>query len=463
MTNKLSVLGALLALAAVVLPKSAAADAYEPNDSLAVAYGPLETGVPIHATLATESDVDWYWLEADQGDLTVTLSDIPAGTDYDLFLTDGDENIYADSQSRGDTTEVIQVPVTAAGPFWIKVKSYSGSTDAEAYTLTATFFPVIVTPPELSLSLPSDLRAGPGDTVTVPVDFETNVNVEDLTFTLGFDPARATALDVLDTPRTHDIPMDVDLATPGEIRVSLTGFDADHLRPGSGSVASVRFRIADEPGGNLALGFLEAAAADSEGNPLDVTASGSEVVPVRGVSLAAAAADGGVRITWTAETDGGTAGFRVLRAGLGGAEPAPLHEGLLPPSARTYLDRGADPGRPRRYWVEAVGRDGSRERFGPVTVVAPAGPAIAGLPYPNPTREGVRLDLAAPPDPDLRVRVVDLRGRVVARPALSAGAGTVTWDGRLAGGAEAPAGIYFIRLDGDGVPVTRRVVKLAAR
>jgi len=249
MTRQLAILGVSIAALAALLPRPAGADAYEPNDSLGTAYGPLATGVPYYATIADSADVDWYWLEADQGDLTVTLSGIPPGTDYDLFLTDGEGNIYADSQARGDTTEVISVPVTAKGPFWIEVRSYSGSTDTEAYTLTAVFFPVTGIDPELALSVPDGLSAGPGDMVTVPVDFDTNVNVEDLSFTLGFDPARGTTLDVLYTDRSHYIPTDVDLATPGVVRVSYAGYDGHYFRPGSGAVASVRFRIADAPGG----------------------------------------------------------------------------------------------------------------------------------------------------------------------------------------------------------------------
>ena len=558
---RLTGLLAALALVAVLSPAPAGADAFEPNDSLSVAYGPLQSGVAIHATIAAESDVDWYWLEAGQGDMTVTLSDIPAGSDYDLFLTDKDGNIYADSQSRGDTTEVITVPVTAGGPFWIKVKSFLGSTDSETYALTPVFFPVVNEPPsvtvlspnggeswsegsvhaitwdasdpedgqdltiridwsandgvtwtpvdsllantgahdwtvppiptadarvrvtaedgdggrasdvndlsfavlpavvpDLSLRLPSGLAAGPGDSVWVPIDFESNLEAASLEFTLEFDPGRGVALAVMPGPRSEGRPMTVDLSTAGEARISFTSSPGNAFPPGSGTVASVRFRIPDEPAGNLTLAFTRAAAADSDGTPLAVNAPGGQVVPVRAVTLAASADDGEVRLAWSAAVDGGVAGFRVLRAEAG--DPAPVHPGLLPASARDYLDRSAAPGRGYRYWLEAVERDGARERFGPAAVQVPVVALRAGLPYPNPTREGAALDLIGSPGSPVRARVVDMRGRVVARLAVSAGTGPVIWDGRLDTGPEAPAGVYFIRVESDRASTTRRLVKV---
>jgi hypothetical protein len=200
------------------------------------------------------------------------------------------------------------------------------------------------------------------------------------------------------------------------------------------------------------------AAADSDGTPLAVNAPGGQVVPVRAVTLAASADDDGVRLVWSAAVDGGVAGFRVLRAEAG--DPAPVHPGLLPASARDYLDRSAAPGRGYRYWLEAVERDGARERFGPATVQVPVVALRAGLPYPNPTRNGAALDLIAPPGSPVRARVVDMRGRVVARLAVSEGTGPVIWDGRLDTGPEAPAGVYFIRVESHRASTTRRLVKV---
>lgn len=561
MKQRLTGLLAALTLAVILPPATAGADAFEPNDSLSVAYGPLQSGVAIQATIASESDVDWYWLEAGQGDMTVTLSDIPPGRDYDLFLTDQNGSIYADSQSREDTTEVITVPVTAGGPFWIKVKSVLGSTDFDSYTLTPEFLPAANEPPsvtvlspnggeswtagsvhaiawnasdpedgaavtvriewsdddgvswapvdsllansgsyswtvpaiptanarvrvtaedseggtasdvndlsfavlpavvpDLALLVPSGLTAGPGDSVWVPVDFKSNLEAASLEFTLGFDPGRGTALSVIPGPRSEGRPMTVDLGTAGEVRVSFTSSPGNAFPPGSGTVASVRFRIPDVPSGNLTFAFTQAAAADSDGTSLPVTAPGGQVVPVRAVTLNASADAGGVRLTWSAAVDGGVAGFRVLRDE--GGDPGPVHEGLLPASAREYVDRSATPGLGYRYWLEAVERDGARERFGPAAVQVPVFRLRAGLPYPNPTRNGAAIEVTWAAGATVRARVVDMSGRVVARLALPAGTGPMVWDGRLDTGSEAPAGIYFIRVESDGASTSRRLVKV---
>ncbi|MGH2571308.1 MAG: FlgD immunoglobulin-like domain containing protein, partial [bacterium] len=57
----------------------------------------------------------------------------------------------------------------------------------------------------------------------------------------------------------------------------------------------------------------------------------------------------------------------------------------------------------------------------------------------------------------------DVTGRriaLLADRAFEAGASAVTWDGRDSSGREAPAGIYFARLDTDGGAAMSRVVKL---
>ena len=41
---------------------------------------------------------------------------------------------------------------------------------------------------------------------------------------------------------------------------------------------------------------------------------------------------------------------------------------------------------------------------------------------------------------------------------LEAGSQTARWDGRVEGGARAPAGVYQLRLAIDGRPVTKRMV-----
>jgi hypothetical protein len=110
-----------------------------------------------------------------------------------------------------------------------------------------------------------------------------------------------------------------------------------------------------------------------------------------------------------------------------------------------------------------------RLRFFPSSLVG-ADPGDAnGLslaqPWPSPARAGqrvtVRFDL--PRRADARVSLVDARGRFVRRLAsgeLDAGPHQVQWDGRLDTGAFAPAGVYLVRIESEGIARSRRMLWL---
>jgi flagellar hook assembly protein FlgD len=83
---------------------------------------------------------------------------------------------------------------------------------------------------------------------------------------------------------------------------------------------------------------------------------------------------------------------------------------------------------------------------------------------PNPFRGSTEISFDAPQAAAAaRVEVLDVRGRRVAtlasRPAI-AGAHRAAWDGRDEGGAPLPAGVYFVRLEGQGIDAVRKVTLL---
>lgn len=84
-------------------------------------------------------------------------------------------------------------------------------------------------------------------------------------------------------------------------------------------------------------------------------------------------------------------------------------------------------------------------------------------PWPNPAAGGMALAFTLPRAGDISLRVLDVTGREVARPAagvFGAGIHTVRWNGRSSAGAALPAGLYFVRLSTpDGVR-TARVTRL---
>ncbi len=87
----------------------------------------------------------------------------------------------------------------------------------------------------------------------------------------------------------------------------------------------------------------------------------------------------------------------------------------------------------------------------------PEGFVISAV-YPNPFRGTAALSLEVPRPVEARVQVYDLLGREVATLAdgyLTPGSHTFRWDG-----AQAPASLYFIRVETDTFTATRKVTLL---
>ena len=96
------------------------------------------------------------------------------------------------------------------------------------------------------------------------------------------------------------------------------------------------------------------------------------------------------------------------------------------------------------------------ERLPPATLSVESG-------VPNPFTVSTSIAYRLPAPGHVRVGVFDVRGRrvrVLDDTPRASGPNVVTWDGHLEGGGEAPAGIYFIRLELPGRTETRRVVRL---
>lgn len=102
----------------------------------------------------------------------------------------------------------------------------------------------------------------------------------------------------------------------------------------------------------------------------------------------------------------------------------------------------------------------------PVTVTAGTGapelPEAIGLAvsegFPSPTRGDVSFRVTAPAEPGVDVRVMDVRGRLLATD-LVRGADTYRWNGRDRDGMAAAAGVYWVRFRAGDDVVTRKVVR----
>lgn len=97
--------------------------------------------------------------------------------------------------------------------------------------------------------------------------------------------------------------------------------------------------------------------------------------------------------------------------------------------------------------------------FYPDSGARPAG--LLGAPWPNPSRDGaVRFLAEIPVGKRATVTVYDPRGRRLRSWSLPTGQHFLLWKGTDAAGRRVASGTYFLRIEGDGSPRTRKVVLL---
>ncbi|MBN1311876.1 MAG: trypsin-like peptidase domain-containing protein [Anaerolineae bacterium] len=120
------------------LPPSQEPDANEPNNGYSTATGPVAAGSVIRAYISWEKDIDAYFIQTETAqNISVKLTDIPTGTDYDLSLID-DSVILAESKNP-DSEEFIEYSPSRAGTYWIVVYSYKGASITSPYTLAINY------------------------------------------------------------------------------------------------------------------------------------------------------------------------------------------------------------------------------------------------------------------------------------------------------------------------------------
>jgi hypothetical protein len=111
-----------------------------------------------------------------------------------------------------------------------------------------------------------------------------------------------------------------------------------------------------------------------------------------------------------------------------------------------------------------TGTEGDRELFGFSLGAVPSATRIAAYaPFPNPSRAGVRWRLDVDEPISLTFQVLDAAGRSISGPLrrdLQPGIEEFWWNGSRFG-RRAPAGIYFLKAEGSGHRLTRKVVLLA--
>jgi|GEM_PF-6554356 len=291
-----------LALTILVLGAGpvAAADSFEPNDTQAEAFGPILSDQVVVSYISTATDVDWYFVDADSGDLRITLTDVPPGIDYDLSLIDANGALLALSDSSGNQDEQILVLNGASARFWILVDAPLAGlgqfSATEPYRMTATFNAQNI-PPSVTLLTPDGGEVWPvgssreitwsasdpedADTVAISVDLSLDDGATWTSIAEDLDNSGAFAWTVPDTPS---------------------------------ETARVRVRAVDRDG---------ASTADTSAAPFRITANQPPTVTLLAPTGGEAWIAGDTEtILWSADDDGGAAALRIgieFRAGGNGA------------------------------------------------------------------------------------------------------------------------------------------------
>ncbi|WP_313563262.1 pre-peptidase C-terminal domain-containing protein [Ruminiclostridium cellobioparum] len=125
----------------------AASNETEPNNTIANANS-LLPGTTVNGSISTYSDVDYYQVPIMATGLrSITLSNIPSGCSYDLYLTDNKGNLITSGTVSSGSTDRIISQVLNTGTYYVYVRSGNGKYSSSNYTLSVKSIGSPVTPP----------------------------------------------------------------------------------------------------------------------------------------------------------------------------------------------------------------------------------------------------------------------------------------------------------------------------
>jgi hypothetical protein len=117
-------------------------DDTEPNDSMLQASGPLVSGEEYRGFISAKDDIDFSYLEIDTPQIIrLSLTDLPADVDYDLYLVTGEEDVLADSSNSGQQDEYIEYTTSSVGVFYVLVLPFENFSPSEPYVLSLELSP----------------------------------------------------------------------------------------------------------------------------------------------------------------------------------------------------------------------------------------------------------------------------------------------------------------------------------
>ncbi len=235
--------------------------------------------------------------------------------------------------------------------------------------------------------------------------------------------------------------------------------DTDSLR----QYATIGLESPDERDG-LQLSYAGFAADGmapvGPGLAVLVTTRAPRYDPYR-ADLAALRTGAGVSLAWRPRDDRPVVGWLVQRVAADGRVAATSP--LLPAAAREWLDAGAPADAGTTWRLVSLHPYGHRGIAGTAAPGdgAPAARFGVGPVLPNPAPGGTRIGFALPRQARVRLRIYDAAGRLV-RTLLDgevpAGPGSLRWNGLTDDGRQAPAGLYFTRLEGPDGTATAKIL-----
>jgi len=123
-------------LRAKVYSDSGSPDQNEPNNSFSAATT-IGNNSTINANIHNSSDQDYYkFTLTSRSNFTLSLSNIPSGTDYDVQLYNSSQTVIASSTNGGNSSEYISATLEA-GTYFIRVYPYTGYSNSN-YRLQIT-------------------------------------------------------------------------------------------------------------------------------------------------------------------------------------------------------------------------------------------------------------------------------------------------------------------------------------
>ena len=101
--------------------------------------GPPLSGIDSYIYNAEDpSDYFWFEAETDQRELVITLTNIPEGCDFDLYLYQKEENQYKrirHSIRWGNADEYLEFWPETGRKYWVRVIPYKGFSSTQKYHL----------------------------------------------------------------------------------------------------------------------------------------------------------------------------------------------------------------------------------------------------------------------------------------------------------------------------------------